>query len=129
MTTYSQLRQVIPDDQALANKALQASLEQVKAIFNTTVPAITGPVETMETNYGLNLINALTKPIPDNVEAYFTQNFSNGTGPDGLLLLTDVIGTPTGWVHNAALSNTIEILNSLTSAGALDSLTNSTDGV
>ena len=35
MSTYSQLSQIIPPDQALASKALQAGLQQVKNIFDT----------------------------------------------------------------------------------------------
>jgi hypothetical protein len=38
MSTYSQLRQIIPPDQALASKALQAGLQQVKNIFDTELP-------------------------------------------------------------------------------------------
>ena len=129
MSTYSQLRKIIPEDQALANKALQAALEQVKTIFNSSLPSLSGAVTTLESNVGLDLINALTSPIPNNVLIYFTDNFATGTGPNGLLLLTDVIGTPTGWVHNQALSNTVSILNSMTSAGAFSTLTDSTTGV
>lgn len=129
MSTYSQLRKIIPDDQALANKALQAALEQVKTIFNSSLPSLSGAVTPLESNVGLDLINALTTPIPANVLAYFTDNFATGTGPDGLLLLADVVGTPAGWVHNEALSNTVSILNSMTTAGAFTTLTDPTTGV
>ena len=44
MSTYSQLRKIIPDDQALANKALQAALEQVKTIFKSSLPSLSGAV-------------------------------------------------------------------------------------
>jgi hypothetical protein len=129
MSTYSQLRKIIPDDQALANKALQAALEQVKTIFNSSLPALTTAVTPLESNVGLDLINALTTPIPANVLAYFTDNFATGTGPNGLLLLADVVGTPAGWVHNAALSNTTSTLNTMTSNGAFTTLTDSSTGV
>jgi hypothetical protein len=129
MSTYSQLRQIIPDDQALANKALQAALEQVKTIFNSSLPALTTAVTPLESNVGLDLINALTTPIPANVLAYFTDNFATGTGPNGMLLLADVVGTPAGWVHNDALSNTVSILNSMTTDGAFVTLTDASTGV
>jgi hypothetical protein len=129
MSTYSQLRQIIPADQALSNKALQAAFEQIKTIFDSSLPAVARATVGLESNVGLNLINALTEPLPANVRTYFTTTFSNGTGIDGVFLLTDFIGTPTGWVHNEALTNTTSILNAMTSAGAFSTLTDPTTGV
>jgi hypothetical protein len=63
------------------------------------------------------------------VIAYFTSTFATGTGEDGLFLLTDFIGTPTGWVHNEALANTTAVLTAMTSAGAFSILTDPTTGV
>jgi hypothetical protein len=129
MSTYSQLRQIIPADQALSNKALQAAFEQIKTIFDSSLPLVAGATVGLESNVGLNLINALTEPLPANVIAYFTSTFATGTGEDGLFLLTDFIGTPTGWVHNEALANTTAVLTAMTSAGAFSTLTNPTTGV
>jgi hypothetical protein len=129
MSTYNQLKQIIPADQALSNKALQAGFEQIKTIFNSSLPAVGKATVGLESNVGLNLINALTEPLPANVIAYFTSTFATGTGEDGLFLLTDFIGTPTGWVHNEALANTTAVLNSMTSAGAFTTLTDPTTGV
>lgn len=127
--TYSQLKKIIPPDQALANKAVQVALQQVKSIFDTTIPKLTTATAGLETNYGLDIINALTVPLPANVISFYQTSFANGTGPDGLLLLTDVIGTPSGWVHNDALSNTVTELNGMITVGAFSNLTNSTNGV
>ena len=129
MSTYNQLRQIIPADQALSNKALQVAFEQIKTIFDSSLPLVGRAAAGLESNVGLNLINALTEPLPANVVAYFTGTFATGTGEDGLFLLTDFIGTPTGWVHTEALANTTSILNSMTTAGAFSTLTNSTTGV
>lgn len=129
MSTYSQLKQIIPADQALSNKALQAAFEQIKTIFDSSLPLVAGATVGLESNVGLNLINALTEPLPANVIAYFTSTFATGTGEDGLFLLTDFIGTPTGWVHNEALANTTSVLTSMTSAGAFSTLTDPTTGV
>lgn len=129
MSTYNQLRQIIPADQALANKALQAAFEQIKTIFDSSLPLVARATAGLESNVGLNLINALTEPLPADVIAYFTTTFGTGTGEDGLFLLTDFIGTPTGWVHNEALANTTAILTAMTSAGVFSTLTNSTTGV
>lgn len=127
--TYSQLKKIIPADQALANKAIQVSLQQVKAIFDSTLPHLSVATSTLETNYGLNLINSLTSPLPANVIAFYQTNLAYGSGPNGLLLLTDVIGTPTGWVHDTALTNAVTVLNSMTVEGAFGNLTNGSNGV
>ena len=129
MSTYSQLRQIIPPDQALASKALQAGLEQVKNIFDASLPTLADAAEGLESNVGLDDINALTQPVPANVTAYFTNTLATGTGVQGLLLLTDVIGSIAGYNITGEFSNTTVTLNSMTSSGDFDSLTNVTNGV
>jgi hypothetical protein len=129
MSTYNQLRRIIPPDQALANKGLQAGLEQVKNIFDTTVPTLAAATEGLESNTDLSAINALTQPLPANVVNYYTQTLANGSGVDGLLLLTDVLGSITGVNISEPLSNTTAILNSMTSEGDFTALTNGTNGV
>jgi hypothetical protein len=123
------LQQIIPPDQALANKALTNALLQVKTVFDTTGISLTVATQGLETNKGLNLINALIKPIPDNVYNFFTQTWTNGSGPEGLFLLTDVVGTPTGLLNNNTLTNTVAVLNSMTVANAFIGLTNPINGV
>ena len=129
MTTYNQLKKIIPADQALANKALQAGLEQIKNIFDATLPALAGATVELESNVGLDAINNLTTPLPANVIAYFTTTLATGSGVDGLLLLTDVLGSITGVNISAPLANTTAILNSMTSEGDFVALTNGTTGV
>ena len=129
MTTYNQLKKIIPADQALANKALQAGLEQIKNIFDATLPGLAGATVELESNVGLDAINALTQPLPANVVAYFTTTLATGSGPDGLFLLTDVIGSITGVNISAPLANTTVILNTMTSEGDFAALTNGTTGV
>jgi hypothetical protein len=129
MTTYNQLRRIIPPDQALANKGLQAGLEQVKNIFDTALPTLAAATEGLESNTDLNSINSLTSPLPANVTAYYTQTLATGSGPDGLLLLTDVIGSITGFDISEPLASTTVILNTMTSEGDFVALTNGTTGV
>ena len=129
MTTYNQLKKIIPADQALANKALQAGLEQIKNIFDATLPALAGATVELESNVGLDDINALTQPLPANVIAYFTTTLATGSGVDGLLLLTDVLGSITGVNISEPLTNTTVVLNTMTSEGDLTALTNGTTGV
>ena len=129
MSTYSQLRQIIPADQALASKALQAGLQQVKNIFDTELPGLAVATEGLESNVGLNDISNLTGPLPANVTAYFTNTLATGSGPQGLLLLTDVIGSITGHNIVGEISNTANILGNMTSSGDFTALTNLTNGV
>ena len=129
MTTYNQLKKIIPADQALANKALQAGLEQIKNIFDATLPTLAGATVELESNVGLDAINNLTAPLPANVIAYFSTTLATGSGPDGLFLLTDLIGSITGVNISAPLANTTAILNTMTSEGDFVALTNGTTGV
>ena len=129
MSTYSQLRQIIPSDQALANKGLQAALEQVKNIFDTSLPALATATEGLESNVGLDDINNLTKPLPANVVAYFEQTLAIGSGVKGLLLLTDIIGSIAGYNITGSIANTTTILTNMTSSGDFVSLTNPSNGV
>jgi hypothetical protein len=124
MSTYNQLRRIIPPDQALASKGLQAGLEQVKNIFDTTLPALAAATEGLESNTDLPAINNLTEPLPANVITFYTQTLATGSGVQGLLLLTDLIGTAAG-VENAQFSSTITTLNEMTSQGDFASLTGS----
>lgn len=127
--TYIQLKNIIPPDWALANKALQAGLEQVTSIFNSSLPLLGSAVKTLESNKGLPLINALTSPLPESVSNFFATTYATGTGTDGTILLADMIGSAGGWNITGNISNTTAILTTLTSSGALTTLTSGSNGV
>lgn len=127
--TYVQLKNIIPPDWALANKALQAGLEQVKSIFTSTTPLLGAASVNLETNIGLNLINALTSPLPASVSNYFSTTYAQGTGANGTILLTDVIGSAAGWNVTDNITNATSNISTLVSLGALNTLTNGTNGV
>jgi len=129
MSTYSQLRQIIPPDQALASKALQAGLQQVKNIFDAALPGLAVATEGLESNVGLDEISNLTEPLPANVIAYYANTLATGSGPQGLLLLTDVIGSIAGYNITGEISNTANILGNMTASGDFNALTNVTNGV
>jgi hypothetical protein len=129
MSTYDPLYKIIPPDQALANKALEAALQQIKGIFDSNLTALATATDSLESNVNLPLINALTRPLPQNVIDYWTKQFVRGTGPNSTLRLVDVIGSPTGWINIDALNSTNSIINSLAASGALNSLINGTNGV
>ena len=75
MSTYDPLYKIIPPDQALANKALEATLQQIKGIFNSNLAALATAVQDLESNVNLPLINALTQPLPQAVLNYWSQQF------------------------------------------------------
>ena len=66
----------------LANKALQAGLEQVKTIFNLTLPNLTSATVGLETTQGLSIIDALTKEGAT-VTAYDPEAMPNVKGQIG----------------------------------------------
>lgn len=127
--TYVQLKNIVPPDWALASKALQAGFEQITAIFNSNGPILGLASFGLESNKGLNLINALTSPLPASVSNYYNTTVANGTGTDGTFVLADVIGTAGGWVVNDSLPVVINTLSTLTNNGNLNTLTSNTDGV
>jgi len=127
--TYSQLKKIIPPDWALANKALQAGLEQIKSVFNSTIGLMGAASTGLESNKNLNLINSLTQPLPTDVYDFYTNTYATGTGKDGTLILSDVIGTAGGWTINTDLPIATNVITTLTSSGALSTLTNGTTGV
>lgn len=127
--TYSQLRKIIPQDYALANKALQAGLEQIKSVFNTTIALLGTASLGLESNKNLSLINALTNPLPTDVYNFYLNSYATGSGKNGTILLSDVIGTAGGWIINTDLPATTNVITTLTSSGALNTLTNGSTGV
>lgn len=129
MSTYDPLYKIIPPDQALANKALEAALQQVKGIFNSDLNTLGSAVGDLASNINLDLINALTQPLPPAVLNFWQTQFVSGTGYSGTLRLVDIIGTPSGWIHTDAFNSTTDIILALTANGSLNVLTNGTNGV
>jgi len=105
-----------------ANAAMRRALQQIKNVQNLTTSQLGESVQRIQTNYGLNLINSLDAPLPNNVYSYYTSSFAGGSGSNGRYYLSDGIGTPAGITHNNALLSIINTLNNMTSSGALDGL-------
>lgn len=120
---YETLKKVIPADQALANKALAQSLQQVKNIFNTTLSDLSPVMQELETNKDLPLIQNLNTPVPDSIISTYTSLLANGTGPNNSLTLNDVIGTAAGVTHKDQLPVSQQVLQDLDNDGQLDVLT------
>ena len=126
MTTYDRLSRIIPPDQALANEALSRSLRQVKDIFKTDLPSFAQAVESLESNKDLNLINALDTPIPTVVSGFINTVVATGTGPGNTVTINDVIGVAAGNTVTAQLPIVTSVMQDLSAAGALASLTANT---
>lgn len=123
MTTYNILKKIIPADQALANQALSRALRQVKDIFDTDLPAVAAAVGQLESNRDLDLINALTVPVPTVVTDFVGSSMATGTGAGNILTTNDVIGIAAGATVNTELPVATTVLDDLANIGALDVLT------
>ena len=127
MIAYDRLKNIIPADLALANKALQVSLQQIKGIDQSTLPQLGEAFKTIQTNANLPAINALTQPIPSSTANFYTDNYATGSGPNGTLYLTDAIGFPVGGTSNVyadSVSNVFTIMNTLSRANKFNPLIN-----
>lgn len=121
-TSYERLSVMTNPGLALANKALACSLGQVTNIGRMNLPQLAAAFSAAETNKGLSAIEAQTQPVPANVLDYYKTNMAIGTGVNGTILLTDIIGTPAGTNITQNLSNCVGIINTMYSAGKLNNL-------
>jgi hypothetical protein len=126
---YTDLVKIVPPDQALANQAIARSLQQVKDIFAVALPDFAAAVVAVETNQGLLDITALTQPVPQSIQTSFLSQLAIGSGPNGTLNLFDFLGVVTGIPYANNFATVTTAIDQLQSAGALDTLTDSTDGV
>lgn len=110
---YERLKAIIPEDQALANKALTASLQQIKNISNLNITALAATTSTIETNAGLSLVNALTEPVPAATRNYIANTVAGGTGANGTYLLGDILGCGSGYRITQQVGNTVTIIASI----------------
>jgi hypothetical protein len=110
---YRLLSQATPPDQALANQCIRVSLQQIKNIFDVTLPLLAECYLNLSTTRGLTQINALTSPVPESVLDFYRTNYATGTGPEGTLLLSDLIGSAAGLGYTDKIVNAIALLNSV----------------
>ena len=123
MTTYNNLKKIIPPDQALANEALSRSLRQIKQVFDTTLPEFANAVTNLETTKDLNLINSLTQPIPSAITTFSANVLGTGTGANSLVTVNDVVGIAAGVNVNNQLPAVTTAVSTLGNIGALNGLT------
>jgi hypothetical protein len=103
--SYSILKLIIPPEQALANKALARSMQQVKNIAASNLPALAKAMSLVETNIGLTAVLNLTTPVPSYVGSFYKQALGSGTGPGNTFILKDVIGVVTDPMFVNSYSN------------------------
>jgi hypothetical protein len=113
MIALDRLQQIIPVDQALANKALQVALQQITNIDQLSLPTLALVASTVETTKDLPLISALTQAVPSSVADYFIDTLTDGTGENNTLLIVDFLGTAAGWVHTDVLIQTIDLFGEM----------------
>lgn len=112
---YYRLSQSIPQDQALSNQCLRVSLQQIKNIFNLSLPALAESYINLVTTRNLPLIDALTEPVPQSVRDFYNSAFATGSGPQGTLVLTDLLGAAAGVDYTDRIQNTVTVFNLLES--------------
>jgi hypothetical protein len=113
MIPLDRLQQIIPADQALANKALSVALQQIAGISNTNLPTLSETISVLETNRDLPLINALTEAVPASIANYYINTLGQGNGANNNVLIMDVLGTAAGWISTDALANTVVTFNTM----------------
>ena len=115
MIAYDRLSQIIPSDMALANKALQVSLQQISGITNLSLPTLATTVGKMQTiASSLPLINQQKTPIGYDTRAYYLNVLgASGTGECHTYLTIDFLGTAVGYNIGTPLNNTTHVLETM----------------
>lgn len=115
MIAYDRLSQIIPNDMALANKALQVSLQQISGITNLTLPTLANTVSQMQLLAATCPILGQQKtPISGDTRAYYLNVLgAYGTGVCNTILTVDMLGTAAGTVVDTALANTVVTLGTM----------------
>ena len=118
---YLRLSKIIPEDIALADRALAVSLQQITNINKITLQQLAQAYQNIETNRDLPAINSQFQPVSQDSLDYFKNGMAKGTGENGTILITDVIGSASGTVVVSAMSNVVSAIGNL--AGSLSTLT------
>jgi hypothetical protein len=107
MIAYDRLSQIIPADQALANKALATALQQIAGVVNITLPTLANTVVNLQTTNNLPLVSALTQAVPSSVANYLV----NIAGTNGQPVeVCDVLGIAAGYQVTGYFVNTVATL-------------------
>ena len=113
MTAYDRLSQIIPEDQALANKALAVSMLGITGISSLSLPQFANAVANVQTTANLPLVSALTSAVSPAAANVILSTIGTGTGQNGTVTIYDILGTAAGYVSANALTNSATIINSM----------------
>jgi len=113
IASYDRLKQIIPENQALANKALAVALAQINGISNINLPVFADAVTNLETTKDLPLVSALTQAVPASVANYYISTLAVGGGVNGDIRLVDVIGLAAGYQAADSFIRTVEIFSTM----------------
>jgi len=113
MTALDKLSQIIPPDQALANKALSTALQQITNISSLNLPRLANAVSNVQTNFGLPLVNAQKTAVDPAVTNNISNKLGMGSGTNGTLTINDSMGIAAGTVVTSAFTNVITLVNSM----------------
>ena len=112
MTTLDRLATIIPADQALANKALATSLQQITGIKNMQLPTFATAVYKTQTMVGLPLINAQTSAVSPATAAYYL-TLAGGSSASGTYVISDFLGTAAGLPGTDVLNQTLALFKTM----------------
>jgi hypothetical protein len=113
MITLNRLQQIIPADQALANKALSVALTQINGLNFVGLPAFGRAVKNLETTQSLPLVTALQQAVPPSVANFLISLLAVGKGANGNVQLVDILGLAGGWIAVPNFLKTVEIFNTM----------------
>ena len=115
-----ELGKVMPPDQALASKSVQGALQQITGITQTTLPELATTVAGLSTLAGLPLVQNQTTVLDASVTSFFN-NTATGSGANGTITVSDVIGSLWGYNVTEPLTSATTAIESIPS-GSLSTL-------
>lgn len=107
MITYDRLATIIPPDQALANKALATSLQQITGISNMQLPTFAAAVTATQTMVGLPLVNAQTAAVAPATAEFYANSLAGGSSVNGTYVICDFLGIAAGIPGTEQLTNVL----------------------
>lgn len=120
--SYERLSAITDPSLALVNKAYACALGQVTNISRMTLPQLSAAFLAVETNKDLPLVEQQTQAVPQAALDYYQASVATGSGVDGTILLTDVLGTAVGTNVTSNLNSCSSLINSLYINNKLDDL-------
>lgn len=113
MITFDRLQQIIPADQALANKALSVALTQINGLSFVGLPVFGAAVKNLETTQSLPKLTALTQAVPPAVANTIVSLLAVGRGVNGNIQLVNILGLAGGWIATPNFLKTVEIFSTM----------------